>query len=183
MRLRDLFSSNFINDGSRSLFESILVPEVEKAFRTWKLNVDSSLYVLIGGVALSFYTKPRTTTDIDTLFGSSADIPKLIPNFKRHRSQAFQHNDTHVEIEVLTPENINVPKNIVDAIIKNANIIDGIRIATPSGLIVSKLGRFKLQDQADIEALVHSGGDIDLTPYDIPQEWQDRFDALLKQIQ
>jgi hypothetical protein len=70
-----------------------------------------------------------------------------------------------------------MPEELAIAIYKNANIIDDIRIATPSGLIASKLGRFKLQDQADIEALMKIGK-IDLSLYPLPKEWADNFQKM-----
>lgn len=179
MKLRDLYKTNTTNDGMRSLFESILIPEVVKAFSDWKNSTQNLEYVLIGGIALSYYTKPRTTTDVDVLFPKASDIPDLINRFKKHRVGAFQHNETHVEIKVLTPSSINMSEDLAKAIYVSARIIDGIRIASPSGLVASKLGRFKLQDQADIEALCEIEK-IDLTPYPISKEWIDRYKKLLR---
>jgi len=181
MKLRDLFTSNFQNiNRQRNLFESILIPEVEKAFNDWDKQTKDIEYVLIGGIALSYYAKPRTTTDVDTLFPKgTSGIPNSILGFKRHRANAFQHNDTHVEIEVLTPEVINIPTDLAQAIYTHANVIDGVRVATPSGLICSKLGRFKLQDQADIETLLSlSDEEIDLSIYPLPLEWLEKFTNL-----
>jgi hypothetical protein len=103
MKLRDLVKCNTSNDGTRTLLESILVPEVAKAFKDWNSNTKDLKCVLIGRVALSYYVKPRTTTDADVLFLSSEDILSEVLGFKRHHNGAFQHNVTHVEIEVLTP--------------------------------------------------------------------------------
>lgn len=177
MRLRDLFKTNFSNDGSRSLFESILIPEVEKAFKDWKRNAGTN-FVLIGGIALSFYVKPRTTTDVDILYFSKNEVPEKVLGFKRHRQGAFQHNSTHVEIEVLTPDMINMPVEVAKQILKTAQDVDGIKIASREGLIISKLKRFKLQDQADIEALLELGP-TDFSSFSIPTEWQDKLNAML----
>ena len=177
MKYRDLIKANTVNDGSRSLFESIMVPEVDRAFKDWIRNTADVKYVLIGGVALSYYVKPRTTTDADLLFMSPEDIPATVEGFKRTRPGAFTHKLTHVEIEVLTPQAINLPPTIAQAVYDHANVREGIRIASPSGLVATKLGRFKLQDQADIAALIDLGP-IDLTPYAVPPNWQARFDQL-----
>jgi len=182
MRLRDLMKANGPNDGTRSLFESILIPEVNKAFKDWKKNAGNVKCVLVGGSALGFYTKPRTTVDADLLFVSPEDIPLAVEGFKRSRPGAFLHKETHVEIEVLSPQSlgwqVGNAAEIAKAIYDNARIDDGVRIASPSGLVVSKLNRFKLQDQADIQAL-YEFGNIDLSPYPIPQEWKDKFDKLV----
>jgi len=181
MKLRDLIKCNNVNDGTRTLFESILVPEVAKAFKDWNSNTKDLKCVLIGGVALSYYVKPRTTTDADVLFLSSEDIPSDVIGFKRHRKGAFQHVDTHVKIEVLTPQSINMTERLAKEIYDNAKVIGGVRVATPSGLIASKLGRFKLQDQADIEELWKLG-DIDMSAYNISDEWKDKLDKLVASI-
>jgi hypothetical protein len=182
MRYREFFNKMHTkNDGTRLITESILIPEVEYAFNDWIKNTKDIDYAVIGGIALSFYTRPRATTDVDALFIDKTGIPQYVNHFKKHRNGAFQHNDTHVEIEILTPQTINVPDDLVIAIIKNAKNINGIKVATPSGLIASKLGRFKLQDQADIEALLEYG-DIDLSPYPIPHEWLIKLDNLKKQL-
>ena len=179
MKMRDLHSSNSLNDGTRMLIESILVPEVAAAFKDWcKVTVDAKC-VLIGGVALSHYVKPRSTTDADLLFMSQAEIPDALEGFKRHRPGAFLHKKTHVEIEVLTPASINIPENVAQAIYANARIENGVRIASPAGLVASKLKRFKLQDQADIEALCELGP-IDLSPYPIPKDWLEKFEQFQK---
>jgi hypothetical protein len=183
MRLRNLFNSNFNNSSySRSLLESILVPEVGKAFNDWENMTIGLQYVLIGGVALSYYVKPRTTTDIDVLFMSNVDIPATIKRFKHHRPGAFQHNSTHVEIEVLTPDSINMPHTLANEIYHNAKIVNNVRVASIAGLIISKLGRFKLQDQADIEELLLLDKNPDMTVYTIPPLWVDRYTNLRTQL-
>ena len=181
MLLRDLMNAGSSNDGTRSLLESILIPEVERAFSDWKKSAGSAKCVLIGGVALSFYVKPRTTTDADLLFLTKEDIPEQVEGFKRTRQGAFIHKITHVEIEVLTPQSINMPVEIAQAIYDTARTDGGIKIASPAGLIVSKLGRFSRQDQADIEAL-YTHERVNLDPFPIPAEWLQRFESIVTNI-
>lgn len=174
MKLRDLFKMNGINDGTRTLIESVVSNEVEQAVKDWNANTSNLNCVVIGGIALSYYGKPRSTTDNDLLFMSATDIPQYVEGFKRTRAGAFTHKGTSVEIEVLTPQSINMPVELAKAIIDNAKIENGIRIATPSGLVASKLKRFSRQDKADIEQLL-AISKIDLSPYPIPQELLDKF--------
>jgi hypothetical protein len=181
MKLRDLMKANFPNDGTRSLLESIMIPEVEAAFKDWKKNSSDLKFVLIGGIALSYYVKPRSTTDADLLFLTPEDIPATVNGFKRTRPGAFQHNQTHVEVEVLTPTAINMSQEIAQAIFDNSKSTDGIKVASPAGLIVSKLGRFNLQDKADIGAL-YELGPVDLSPYPIPKEWEAKYQTLVDSI-
>jgi len=141
------------NDGNRTLFESIAFPEVETTLKDWiSLNIEK--YVLIGDVALSFYIKPRTTQDIDVLFLMNEDIPQNLNGFKKSRAHAFLHTQTHVEVEVLTPDFLNISFELAEKIIETSIINDNIKIASPSGLVASKLNRFSLQDKADIEQLL-----------------------------
>lgn len=177
-KLRNVEKMNNVNDGTRSLYESVMAPEVISALEDWKKYNDSDC-ILIGGMALSYYIKPRYTQDVDVIFLSKKDIPKEVYNFKRHRDGAFQHNKTHVEIEVLTPESINTPLILVQKIFNTAIIDDesGLKIASPEGIIALKLGRFKLQDQADIEAL-KTYKNIDLSYFDLSDELIKRFDSI-----
>jgi hypothetical protein len=76
-------------------------------------------------------------------------------------------------------------EQIAKEIYYNTKVIGGVRVATPSGLIGSKLGRFKLQDQADIEELWKLGDidiDIDMSVYTMSDEWKAKLDKLVASI-
>lgn len=176
-KLRNIEKMNLKNDGSRSIYESIQIPEVLEALKDW-INNNGSNCVLIGGLALSFYVRPRTTMDVDVLFLTSSDIPDTVNKFKRHRKGAFQHNKTHVEVEVISPETINTDISLVEAVFETSILEKGIRIASPAGIVALKLGRFSRQDQADIEALKEYTT-IDLTPFKLQKELLDRFDSII----
>jgi hypothetical protein len=177
MKLRDLIKCNGPNDGTRSLMESILVPEVGQALSDWLSAFRKDSWVLIGGLALSYYGKPRTTTDLDILLLSTTDIPRRLEGFKRTRSQAFQHSKTHVEVEAWSPASVNMPQDVAQKIFDTSVVRDGVRIASREGLIASKLSRFKLQDQADMATLLELG-DMDLKGWPLPIEWRTRFEDL-----
>lgn len=178
MRARDLSKMYEVNDGTRTLLESIVSPEVATALEEWKRSGAGG--VLIGGLALSVYVRPRYTQDVDILYPSEADIPTEVQGFKRHRAHSFQNNRTHVEVEVLTAEHTSLPLNVTHAIIANAVDHNGIRVATAAGLTASKLFRLSMQDQADIVALVKATGldRAELEPYSLDDEALKRFDTL-----
>lgn len=178
--IRNLEKTNNVNDGNRTLMESILIKEVGLALDDWNLNNNNDC-VLIGGLALSYYIKPRTTTDIDVLFLKSENIPSSVKNFKKHRNLAFQHNLTHVEVETVTPKSINLSINIAQAVFNTAIIKDNIKIASPSGLVALKLNRFNRQDQADIENLIKYTS-IDLTPFNLPLDMLNKYDEIKNEI-
>jgi len=167
MRVQEIFDgfNQDYNDDvrTRKLFESVIAPEIVSAIKTWIGSAEVP-GVLIGGLALSFYTKPRYTADVDVLYATDSDIPTSIAGFKKIRGHAFQHNQTHVEVEVLSPEFLGVPKGLVNRIVQTAETSNGMRIASKSGLVALKLQRGDLQDQADIQNLVRSGG-VDLEPF------------------
>jgi hypothetical protein len=156
MRLRDLEKMNKPNDGTRTLFESIAIPEVGAALRDW-IREGVSSGVLIGGIAVGYYARPRGTTDVDVLFLSNADIPNELAKFKRTRPGAFQHKPTHVEVEVVTPAAINLSMELAQKVFETALVSDGVRVASPTGLVALKLQRMKRYDEGDIVALLETG--------------------------
>ena len=164
------------NDGNRTLLESVVYPEVIKALEDW-MNSDVKNCVLIGGVALSYYVVPRMTQDIDMFFLSKEDIPLYLNGFKRTRNGAFQHNKTHVEVEVVTPQYINMREELAIKIFETSIKIDNIYIASPEGLIASKLGRFSYQDRADIQNLLLSQK-IDLSNFNLTEEEIHKFNMI-----
>lgn len=163
MRMKELVEKWYIvNDGSRSLLESIVVPEVEKATKDWVKSAKPD-FVLIGGIALAYHHIPRMTMDVDTLYLTREQIPDRVDGFKRTRPGAFQHNQTHVEVEVLAGQAINMPQEIVQKVFDTAISVNGVKIASKSGLVALKLlaqrtGAKGRQDQADIINLLASGG-------------------------
>jgi hypothetical protein len=178
--------SKWKNNGFRSLFESIIPNEVILALKDWKDNYDSENYVIIGGIALSYYIKPRYTEDIDLAFLSYDDIPTNIFKFRRNREQSFEHIKTGVEIELLTPEHLNRSYSFFETIFKNSKKSDGIKIASPESLIALKLRRFNNTDQNDIVELhkycLENSLEIDLKKYNLSDIEYDNYDRLVSNI-
>lgn len=176
MRARELFEKlNRDNtDGYRTLLESIPVPEVELALRDWIQNKFEC--VLIGGCAVDYYIRPRSTSDIDVLF--SSDIPMTASNFKKTRQSAFQHNKTHVEVETVTPQHINVSPELSEKVFETANRIDGILVASPSALVALKLQRLKRNDIGDIIAL-NETGKVNLSDWPISEKNINDFNEII----
>lgn len=162
MKMRDVIKMNGPNDGTRSLYESVLPNEVLAALRDWGSQVTEP--VLIGGVALSFYVRPRFTDDLDYLFLSEEAVPETVAGFKKVRDHSFLHNKTHVEVEVLTPEFLGIDPAIVRMVHDTATVSDGVKVASPEGLIVLKVQRNMMQDKADIVALLKTAK-VDLRPW------------------
>lgn len=188
MKLRNVSNWYKNNDGSRSLLESVVANEVLAAMQDWvKATKNKDLKcVLIGGLALSYHSKPRHTQDVDILFMSDADIPDEVTGFKRIRPHAFQHNTTHVEIEVITPELIKSDNDISQQVFDTSFEDSGIKVASKSAIVALKLnanrtGARGRQDETDIMSLIELG-DIDLTPFNLSKECLDKYEQLCSEI-
>lgn len=166
-KMRNLYKMNDINDGTRTLYESIISTEIIDTFE--ELKKSNINFILIGGLALSYYVKPRFTTDIDLLFLSKDDFPIYLNNFSKNRSHSFLNKKTNIEVELLDSTFINIPNDIIKKVFDTAKNVDGIKIASPSGLIALKLFRFNRQDQADIENLIDNC-EIELSIFNLPNE-------------
>jgi len=176
MRMKELIEKlNRINDGTRSLMESIAVPEVQAALKDWVKNDTNG--VLIGGNAMSYHGKPRATMDVDILFLQKNDIPLSVNGFKRTRDGAFQHNDTHVEVEVVSPESINISRELADMVFETAMESDGVKVASPSGIVALKLQRLKNNDIGDIVQMINVGT-VDLTPFPLSDKNLSDFEEI-----
>ncbi len=176
MRLREITKMRGANNGKRSLFESVMAPELIAALQDWQKQVPNG--VLIGGLALSYHVRPRMTQDLDFLYLHASDVPDQVPGFKRIRPHAFEHDQTHVEVEIITPDFVKIPVALAERVIATATESDGIRIATAAGLVALKLFRLSLQDKADIVALIKSGRISDLSSFPLPPDQLAAFDEL-----
>ncbi len=134
----------------------IAVPEVRRAYLAWTRAEPGG--VLIGALAAGVHSRPRTTLDVDMLFLSEAAVPENVPGFKRVRAHAFEHRETGVEIEVLTPEFLQMPAILVQKIFATAR--DGV--ASAEGVIAAKLQRASRRDQGDIEEILDAHPEITL---------------------
>ncbi len=179
--MRNLKKMQTRNDGTRTLFESIMAPEVIAALREWRSNANPA-GVLIGGLALSYYVKPRYTEDVDVLYLSETDIPEEVLGFRKSRLHAFEHHKTGVEIEVITPQHVKLPVEIAGKIIATAVEEDGFKIASPSGLVVAKLFRYNAQDRADIINLLKSEK-VDIAGFSLPQQEIARYIASVSEAE
>jgi hypothetical protein len=148
---------------SRTLLESVQNPEVSKALQAWIRAKGGG--VLIGGTALGCYTRPRMTQDADFIFLSEVDIPVQVPGFKRTRPHAFTHQQTGVEIEVLTPEYLKWPAGLAEMIYQKAQDRGGIKVADPAGLAATKLTRGKPHDIGDVDSILENFLNLELGAY------------------
>lgn len=156
---------------AKTLREAALVPEVRGAVERWfKSQPAPQQGVLIGGLALSFYARPRQTMDVDLLFADHAPQEVNTTFFKRTRDHAAIDKKDHVELEFVTHKTIGVPKAVTDRVIETAwggRTPEQPRIASLDSMIVLKLygadsPRRRLQDSADIQAMLENNPRLDV---------------------
>lgn len=147
-RLRDM---RVYSSAVKDINHAGLIAEVQHALTKWGGGPGC---VLIGGLALSFYCSPRYTQDVALLFLQESKIPDSHPGFKKLRSHSFQETDTHVEVETLSPEYLNLPAGLAAKVFATAVKHGDWLVASREGLIALKLQRAILQDLADIEGLM-----------------------------
>jgi hypothetical protein len=170
MRIYEIDGEMVVPRGSvpaRTLAESAISPEVLKTMRAWIDAWDGHPPgVLVGGMALSFYSEPRYTQDMDLLFGSNGEVPDPPEGFKRHRSGAYLDKKTHVEIEFVTPETVGLPEATARRTIETASERDGLRIASMEALIALKLhaadnAKRRRRDEDDIIRMLQNHPEFD----------------------
>ena len=162
--LKPVFASMPVTDISTN---GMVPPEVKSAAKDWIAEVSAN-WVLIGGLALAFYTKPRMTSDVDVLFLSKETMPSGLEHFKRNRPGAMLHLDTHVEVETVTPESIKLPAVVASKVFSTAVTHGSYKVASLEGMLVMKLyatdtKKRELKDGADIVAMLEANPSITLT--------------------
>jgi hypothetical protein len=164
-----------------------MAPEVLSALKLWIKNAPDN-FVLIGGLALSYYNIVRYTQDVDVLYTTNSQIPVEVIGFKHHRHHVFLHKTTHVEIETTSPELFtNISTKLVQQVFDTSILIDGIHIVSRSALVAlkaqaSRTGSKGAQDKADVLALLENG-DIDITVFNISEEASELVLKLRKELE
>lgn len=179
------------NIGRATVPQIIMNDEVRRSYQRWA-NATNNSGTLIGGIAFSFYGRPRTTMDVDLIYIQEQDIPETVKGFKRVRPHTFRDNLSHVEIEVLVPHVINVDPVLVRKVVETANVdAQGNRVASVAGIIALKLGRCSRQDITDIAALmalsvtdghVVNPRLIDISEFDLSPDKIEKYNALLTEV-
>jgi hypothetical protein len=146
-----------------------------------------SNYAVCGGVAVALNGRIRATEDIDILIASETALERLAlqyaDKFRQIRPHAFQHRQTGVEVDVLTPEHIKVPNGIVESAIDSAGSNYGIRVVNKTYLIILKMFSGRRQDYVDVVSLLadKSNADIDFIEETIPADKVELFKELVKE--
>jgi hypothetical protein len=142
-------------------------------------------YALVGGLATLLRGRPRFTQDVDILLdvpqlalpglldelverGFELDRATVIREYVYEHLTAFRFGS--VRIDWLKPVLPLYARALADASSLTWTEGHSLRVATPEGLILTKMVSYRPQDQADIEAVFAANrDDIDLTL--IRREW------------
>ncbi len=142
-------------------------------------------YAIVGGLATVMRGRPRFTQDVDVLLdvpqlvlpglleelarlGFTFDMATVIRQYVRDHITAFQFGS--VRIDWLKPVLPLYTRTLADASTLTWTEGHLLRVASPEGLILTKMVAFRPQDQADIETLFIANRDaIDLSL--IRREW------------
>ncbi len=167
-KLRKTFEETLnTSDSVRSLFENASSSDLRKALTdVAKLLIDVD-YVLIGGLAIGYHTRPRGTDDVDILLvdeDSVQNVHSILQRsglFKKVRAHACEHKETGVEIELLSPTFIKQPETLVRSAVQNSLRVEfgsnTLNVATAKHIVALKLDRFNIHDKADIQNFIKHG--------------------------
>lgn len=154
------------------LLASELVRAVELLSDTFAAQ--SIRYALVGGLAVSMRSRPRFTQDVDVLLdvpqlklpallgalgheGFAFDLPTVIREYVHDRLTTFWY--ANVRIDWLAPALPLYVRALTDAAVLPWTEGHALRVATPEGLILTKMVSFRPQDQIDIESLLIANRD------------------------
>lgn len=119
-------------------------------------NID---FILIGGLAVSHYSPPRFTEDVDILLENELELEKLkgvTSEVKWNRKHCFLFKG--MEVEVLTPEFLSLP-GVVNSYIFKTKVSQGdFLIPSVEGVLLLKLHSLRDKDKEDINSVVKTQG-------------------------
>jgi hypothetical protein len=183
-RLRDM---SVFRVKSATIDHVAISPEVQHTLTTWIKSNNTNPGVLIGGLAMSFYCKPRYTQDADVLYLQLSDVPKEVDGFKAHRKLAFEERKTRAEVEIVTPESVGLPYRIAKRVIEDAVDRGGIKVASLDSMLVLKLfgsltAKRHRKDLADIVSMLSECKQIpNLSSWNLPENLQQLYTILVSE--
>lgn len=169
----------------KDLLSVVFSPEMKSALVDLAGILKSTDAVIIGGLLLGVYARPRTTWGIDVMILSDNEIDNIAWKlaaqfFKRTSTHLFTHKKTGVLVEFVTPEHVKISPILVKHIISTAHIDKGtgLKITSKEGTAAAKLQRGILRDQSDIVEIAKAQGPLNLTGWPITAEQQKEVERL-----
>lgn len=185
MKIVKLKTAVKIADEVRGLFKSSGNSALSTTLKDLAGCIKSRSWALCGGLAVGYHSRPRGTDDIDILVPSDHECLAIVGDcsklFSRVSDHVMSHRKTGVGIDMVTPEWVNVPSEVVLQVLSDVEtaIIDGVRIpiVSKTGMVALKLYRATYQDLADIQSLM-AGGTLDLGKYSLGARQRQIFEDL-----
>lgn len=151
------------------------VPTYERAVREVpKMFAAAGIrHALVGGLAANAYrNRPRTTEDIDFLVGDEA--------FEQHPGGFVTMRVPVVEFDGIDIDQIPLTDalRVVEEGLTLAPVSEGVPIAAVEIVVVMKLLAGRMQDLADIEAIISSGADRNWLRAAVHRMAPERIDTL-----
>lgn len=142
--------------------------------------------ILIGGLSLSFLGIPRGTENLDFL-AKEEDIEDIKWNsrvkFKANRAHAITNKETGIEVELVTSKTVPISDKLVQDVYNNSLEKNGVKFASPAGIIALKLHRLSDYDRGDIKRLIKKYNVEDLQKFDISPDKIQAFLQLKKELE
>jgi hypothetical protein len=128
-------------------------PEIATAVREGSraLKAAGVRHALCGGIAVGAYGKPRATKDVDFLVGEEA--------FVKHGVLVTMNPGVPTKVGAVPVDSVPLEPHLraLESVLESPEESEGIPIVSVEALIAMKLVAGRLQDQADIAALVEGG--------------------------
>ena len=131
-------------------------------------------HVLVGGLALAEYAKPRATQDLDFVIATD-DMDKLVKHFEDHGFKMSEHlpyMSPKREIIKLTYKGRECDllffknQGFTSSLVKRAKTTSlfgkRVKIASAEDLVITKLASMRWKDKADIMAIRSKSDTLDL---------------------
>jgi hypothetical protein len=117
-------------------------------------------HAIIGGIAVSAFSPPRTTEDVDFLIPES-DSGVVYEFGDPAPVSGIYLQGLTVEVEGHNVDFMFLPDDLSENVLLSGNIIDGIPIIPQEVLIFLKLKVGRVKDIGDVVAMLKTGGDRD----------------------
>lgn len=148
-KLRKIGKMNHYNDGSRSLFESIVNYDVLLALRQLIARNDVTDTLLIGGLAVSYHAKPRFSNDIDILV-----LDKRNRQYKYFKNNLYKRKN--ITLDVYDIGDLGITQEHFNFLKQTEIFSNGMPIPSPTGLMSLYLKNFTLKNKVDAEMLIQN---------------------------
>ena len=130
---------------------------------------------VIGGMAVSAYSPPRMTKDVDFLVPEDAKY--VIGELGDTTPLAESVDGVTVRVGDIDVDFIFMPDGMPESTLKDGPVIDGVNVLRPEALILMKIHASRLKDHADVVEMIKAGKiDLDAVRKYIKKHDRDTLD-------